>query len=251
MNSLRASHESEKSLVSFHVQDMIDRKMAIPGAKESFKDQYEYQGSKYDNLYDEAYEHQESAPRLQHYRKEILSLGMAVVVVLYALGAMEFYVIQPFLLTLVPLAAGLLFYDRYMRGHLSFKEHLNDPKQSCLFCDKSHLVPRQPRPTTDPAIHYGTIASADTVMKHAATREILRKKHKILCFEMEAAGLMNDFPCLVIRGICDYSDSHKHKIWQRYASATAAAYAKELLGVIPPVEVLKMEAAVEAIGIGW
>jgi hypothetical protein len=54
---------------------------------------------------------------------------------------------------------------------------------------------------------------------------------------MEAAGLMNDFPCLVIRGICDYSDTHKHKLWQRYAAATAAAYAKELLEVIPEEEV--------------
>jgi hypothetical protein len=50
---------------------------------------------------------------------------------------------------------------------------------------------------------------------------------------MEAAGLMNNFPCLVIRGICDYADSHKNKQWQRYAAATAAAYAKELLYVIP------------------
>jgi nucleoside phosphorylase len=49
---------------------------------------------------------------------------------------------------------------------------------------------------------------------------------------MEAAGLMNDFPCLVIRGICDYADSHKNKDWQGYAAAVAAAYAKELLSVV-------------------
>jgi nucleoside phosphorylase len=53
---------------------------------------------------------------------------------------------------------------------------------------------------------------------------------------MEAAGLMDDFPCLVIRGISDYADSHKNDHWQGYA-ATAAAYAKELLSVIPPEEV--------------
>jgi hypothetical protein len=82
-------------------------------------------------------------------------------------------------------------------------------------------------------------------MRHGITRDAMRKKHQILCFEMEAAGLMNDFPCLVIRGICDYSDTHKHKLWQRYAAATAAAYAKELLGVIPPTEVTKMKAAAE------
>jgi hypothetical protein len=41
----------------------------------------------------------------------------------------------------------------------------------------------------------------------------------------------------VIRGISGYSDSHKNNHWQPYAAVTAAAYAKELLGVIPPVQV--------------
>jgi NACHT domain len=50
---------------------------------------------------------------------------------------------------------------------------------------------------------------------------------------MEAAGLVGDSQCLVIRGICDYSDSHKNKQWQKYAAAAAAAYAKELLSVMP------------------
>lgn len=49
---------------------------------------------------------------------------------------------------------------------------------------------------------------------------------------MEAAGLMNAFPCVVIRGICDYADSHKNKVSQPYAAAAAAAYAKELLKVL-------------------
>ena len=64
----------------------------------------------------------------------------------------------------------------------------------------------------------------------------------VLCFEMEAAGLMNSFPCLVIRGICDYADSHKNKKWQPYAAGTAAACAKETLSVIPPAEVTKARA---------
>ena len=46
---------------------------------------------------------------------------------------------------------------------------------------------------------------------------------------MEAAGLMSNFPCLVIRGICDYADSEKNDVWHKYASATAAAFTKELL----------------------
>ena len=58
---------------------------------------------------------------------------------------------------------------------------------------------------------------------------------------------MDNFPCLVIRGICNYSDTHKNKNWQPYAAATAAAYAKELLWVIAPVQVEKTPTATDAI----
>lgn len=42
--------------------------------------------------------------------------------------------------------------------------------------------------------------------------------------------------CLPIRGICDSSDSHKSKVWQKYAAATVAAYARELLEELPETE---------------
>ncbi|KAL4984123.1 hypothetical protein BDW68DRAFT_23661 [Aspergillus falconensis] len=58
-----------------------------------------------------------------------------------------------------------------------------------------------------------------------------------ICFGMEAAGLMDNSPCLVIREISDYADSHKNNHWQGYAAATVAASAKELLSVVPPEEV--------------
>ena len=108
--------------------------------------------------------------------------------------------------------------------------------------ENSQLVVRQPRTGKhqDPAIHYGLIASADQVMKDAHTRDKLAKEQGILCFEMEAAGLMDRFACVVIRGICDYSDTHKNFDWQWYAAATAAAYAKELLAVISGDTVHKM-----------
>ncbi|KAL0939532.1 uncharacterized protein CTRU02_206142 [Colletotrichum truncatum] len=104
---------------------------------------------------------------------------------------------------------------------------------SCDRCDNSKIVKRTPRPDSNPKIHYGVIASGNQVMRDAQTRDRLAQEHNILCFEMEAAGLMDAFPCLVIRGICDYSDSHKAKQWQEYAAATAAAYAKELLSTLP------------------
>ncbi|PKK54199.1 hypothetical protein CI102_1003 [Trichoderma harzianum] len=111
-----------------------------------------------------------------------------------------------------------------------------DGESSCETCDRGALLIRKPRADKDPAIHYGLIGSANQVMKHGMTREKLRKEKGILCFEMEAAGLMDILPCLVIRGICDYADSHKNKRWQPYAAAAAAAYAKEILSVVPPAE---------------
>jgi tetratricopeptide (TPR) repeat protein len=69
-------------------------------------------------------------------------------------------------------------------------------------------------------------------MKNARIRDEIAQELGILCFEMEAAGLMDQLPCLVIRGICDYCDSHKHKQWQGYAALTAAAYARALLHVV-------------------
>jgi nucleoside phosphorylase len=65
---------------------------------------------------------------------------------------------------------------------------------------------------------------------------------------MEAAGLMSDFPCLVIRGICDYSDSHKNKAWQEYAAATAAAFAKELLQFVSAKQLLQEKTITEVSG---
>ena len=67
---------------------------------------------------------------------------------------------------------------------------------------------------------------------------------------MEAAGLMDSFPCVVIRGICDYADSHKNKRWQPYAAVTAAAYAKELLYTIPELQVSGTYPAIETTKVG-
>lgn len=111
-------------------------------------------------------------------------------------------------------------------------DHAN-PALTCVSCDTLRLIPRQARDSSDPHIHYGLIASGNQVIKHGLTRSRYGKELGVICFEMEAAGLMNSFKCLVIRGISDYCDSHKNDEWQHYAAATAAAYAKELLIVTP------------------
>ncbi|KAG9747968.1 purine and uridine phosphorylase, partial [Aureobasidium melanogenum] len=101
-------------------------------------------------------------------------------------------------------------------------------------------VQRDQRDDDTPQVFYGTILSGDLVMKNGEERDRRAAADKAMCFEMEAAGLMNDFPCLVVRGISDYSDSHKNDKWQPYAAATAAAYAKELLGALSAQEVEKL-----------
>ncbi|KAL6849042.1 hypothetical protein ACO1O0_008572 [Amphichorda felina] len=96
----------------------------------------------------------------------------------------------------------------------------------------SHAKQRIPRPTDAPEIHYGPIASGNRVVKSSKFRDWLEGEHGVLCFEMEAAGVVNAVDCLVIRGISDYCDGHKNDTWQNYAAATAAAYAKLLLSVV-------------------
>lgn len=112
-----------------------------------------------------------------------------------------------------------------------------DDEQECITCCMTNRAAYKKRhqrgpEVEDPVVHYGLIASADSLMRDANTRDKLAKEADVLCFEMEAAGLMDHFPCLVIRGICDYCDTHKNKRWQGYAAAVAAAYAKELLDTI-------------------
>jgi nucleoside phosphorylase len=118
---------------------------------------------------------------------------------------------------------------------------------TCKQCDTSYLADREPR-RQELVVHYGTIASGNQVMRSAAERDQVNAElGGVLCFEMETAGLMNSFPYLVVRSICDYADSHKNKRWQPYAAATAAACAKEVLLVIPPTEVAKAHTVDEAI----
>ncbi|KAH8696889.1 nucleoside phosphorylase domain-containing protein [Phaeosphaeriaceae sp. PMI808] len=95
------------------------------------------------------------------------------------------------------------------------------------------------RKEDQPFIHYGTIGSANTLVISSAKRNELNREYGVISFEMESAGVMGDHQGLVIRGICDYADSHKNKKWQKYAAATAAACAKEILLLVPTAEVAR------------
>lgn len=109
---------------------------------------------------------------------------------------------------------------------------------SCANCDLSRTVSRGTRKLShEPVVFYGLIASGNSpgVIKYATERDRIRSDcDGAFCFEMEAVGVMNDFPCIVVRGICDYCDSHKNDSWHSYAAAAAAGIAKELLGYLAP-----------------
>lgn len=88
-------------------------------------------------------------------------------------------------------------------------------------------------------VHRGTVASGELVIKDAKKRDDIARQNGVLCFEMEAAGASTDFPCMVIRGISDYCDSHKNDMWHGYAAAVAAAYARQLFFHMPIEEPVK------------
>ncbi|KAK6518911.1 hypothetical protein TWF281_003601 [Arthrobotrys megalospora] len=99
-----------------------------------------------------------------------------------------------------------------------------------LGCDERELVPRarQSRPSS-PSVHFGSVASGDTVMKSGEDRDYISIRNSVIAFEMEGAGVWENFPSVVIKGVCDYADSHKNKRWQGYAAACAAAVTKSFL----------------------
>jgi nucleoside phosphorylase len=115
-----------------------------------------------------------------------------------------------------------------------------EPRQDgvCSECnsletEQAQCIPHAP----DPKVHYGIIASGNQVIKNQTQRDKLHDDLGACCVEMEAFGLLNSFPCLVIRGISDYADGGKNNKWQPYSSLAAAAYAKELLLHLSSVDV--------------
>ncbi|KAL2207286.1 hypothetical protein CC79DRAFT_1396815 [Sarocladium strictum] len=104
-----------------------------------------------------------------------------------------------------------------------------------LTCDEcgcnGKTVPRKRLSSADPQpmIHFGQVASGNTVMRSGKHRDDIARREGVIAFEMEGAGVWDSFPCVVIKGACDYADSHKNKSWQKYAAATAASCAKAFL----------------------
>ena len=110
--------------------------------------------------------------------------------------------------------------------------HINkgDDCNGCEAATEKNHVYRPPRPHHQPYVHRGLILSGNGVVKNPRDRDLLRRGYDdAVCFEMEAAGIVDEIPCLVVRGICNYADTHKQDAWRYYAAAAAAAYGKALL----------------------
>ena len=151
------------------------------------------------------------------------------------------------MISMMPRMAAKYTYQGAEHDRLYVPIYEHQDGEACNDCDMTQVIVRPLRTSSSPRIFYGNIASGNTVMKHGPTRDQIAKDEGIICFEMEAAGLMDSFPCLVIRGICDYADSHKNKRWQPYAAGIAAAYAKELLSIIPTQDLVRARTAEEAL----
>ena len=112
------------------------------------------------------------------------------------------------------------------------------PVESCvkLGCNTATQVARARASTIEPGvvtpqpvIHFGRVASSDSVMKSSVHRDRIVNREGVIGFEMEGAGAWDSFPTVVIKGVSDYSDSHKDFRWQWYAAISAAACMKAFL----------------------
>ncbi|KAM6485914.1 nucleoside phosphorylase domain-containing protein [Trichoderma sp. SZMC 28011] len=104
--------------------------------------------------------------------------------------------------------------------HLVNRIKIENKLQLCQKGDFSHQ---------NPDIFFGAIGSGDKVMKSGEDRDALAERENVIALEMEAAGVWDEVPTLVIKGVFDYGDSHKNKQWQPFASATAACVARAVI----------------------
>lgn len=111
-------------------------------------------------------------------------------------------------------------------------EHITEKMPCSEAGCNDELLPRNrlSQDNPKPAVHFGLIASGDAVMKSGKHRDkIVQKAQDVVAFEMESAGVWDVYPCVVIKGACDYCDSHKAGEWQPYAAAAAAACLRAFL----------------------
>ncbi|PKY06641.1 purine and uridine phosphorylase [Aspergillus campestris IBT 28561] len=133
--------------------------------------------------------------------------------------------------------------DRLYKGELIHKE----PGCDCLLSESrqgANMYLRDDRKGDLIQVFRGGIGSDNRVIKNAQVRDDIATRENILCYEMEATGVMFVVPCLPIRGIADYADGHKNDHWHLYAALAAATCARELLLSLSPQFVAQFPLAV-------
>jgi nucleoside phosphorylase len=135
-------------------------------------------------------------------------------------------------------------WEKYIDQALSIIETTRPSEEKdVLYCSDSQEEiikhPEDPkRIKGQPRVFTGPIASANILQKDPEARDKLRKKFRVKAIEMEASGIADatwnhEVGYLVVRGICDYCDSHKNDEWQQYAAIVAAAYTRALIESMP------------------
>ncbi|KAJ0379426.1 hypothetical protein COL26b_002269 [Colletotrichum chrysophilum] len=64
----------------------------------------------------------------------------------------------------------------------------------------------------------------------------MAQQHGIIAFEMEGAGVWDEIPCIIVKSVCDYADSHKNKKWQGFAAMAAASATKAVLNITNSID---------------
>ncbi|KAL4908820.1 hypothetical protein BDW74DRAFT_174053 [Aspergillus multicolor] len=95
------------------------------------------------------------------------------------------------------------------------------------------VVARRRESDVLPFLHFGALASGDSVIMSAEVRDNIARRFGVIGFEMEGAGVWDSFPCILVKGVSDYADSHKSKNWQYFAAASSAACMRAMLDEMP------------------
>lgn len=119
-------------------------------------------------------------------------------------------------------------------------EHSHTLSCDDLGCEDEHLVQRQRLndQARNLSIFIGRFGSGDTTLKSGIYRDQIAQLHGLLAFEMEGAGIWNELPCIIVKGISNYADGHWNADpnWQHFAAATAAATARALIERYPKTD---------------
>ncbi|KAM0457657.1 hypothetical protein ACHAPV_006551 [Trichoderma viride] len=119
-------------------------------------------------------------------------------------------------------------------------------------CEKSHMLPRTRlenkkileddgnlQSAQQPSIFIGRFGSGDTSFSAGIDRDRIAQKHNIIAFETEGAGVWDELPCIIVKGVSTYGDGHEmsdSEAWKNFAAATAACAARGLISRYPQTD---------------